>query len=164
MKAHVIVISIALAVAYFLRSGKILNHFVKDEFQGYYDNVSPKLLVMVDEFRAKWGHPVLISSASGAVGRENGSHDTSQHNIDKWGEVRALDLMPTVSGESMSAEDAQRAVELATDIGFTGIGVYSDTAPYWLLHVDVRENRIAGYPTTWGRVAGNYTTLSEVLA
>ncbi len=164
MNIPAVVISLALALMYFINSGKKLSHFSSNEFQGYYDQVSPKLLIMIDTFRDRWGHPVYISPASGAVGRHNGDSDTSQHNLDKWGEVRALDLMPTVDGRSMTAADAERAVSLAKEIGFTGIGVYSDTSPYWLLHVDVREDRLSGSPATWGRIAGIYTGLAEVLA
>jgi len=50
-----------------------------------------------------------------------------------------------------TAEDRQRAVEIATTVGFIGIGVYPDWKPRPGLHLDMkrREGRGFGNPGTW---------------
>lgn len=125
------------------------------------------LLTKLDAFRDQWGAPVQISPAAGGIGRHNGGDDHSQHNIDRWGEVRAVDVFPMVEirpGQyryMSTREDRQRAHDTARAVGFTGIGLYTDTKPGNMLHVDTREgSRVA----TWSRVAGDYRGIQEVLA
>jgi len=122
-------------------------HFFKPaEFQGHYERLNPKLKEYLDEFRRQWGRPIRISPAPKAVGRTDGN---SQHNYMRWGDVRAVDVMPDgLIGRS----DAIRAVQLAKDIGFTGIGVYPDWRPSSGMHLDVRDGRERGKPATWGGV------------
>lgn len=121
------------------------NYFQPNEFQGWYDRLDKLLLPKLNAFRREWGAPVRISPASGAVGRNIGS-SSSQHNFDRWGEVRAVDIMPT--GEN-TVENRRRAFEIAKRVGFTGIGVYPKWSPQWGLHVDVRRDKEEGRPATW---------------
>ena len=86
--------------------------------------------------------------------------------MDAWGEVRAVDVFPLVEirpGEYRymnSQADRARAFNTAKQVGFRGIGLYTDTQPGNMLHVDTRDaDRVA----TWSRVAGNYRGISEVL-
>ena len=73
----------------------------------------------------------------------------SQHNVDRWGEVRAVDIMP----EGIhTREDARRFRQLAEDCGFTGIGFYPHWAPRPGFHVDVRVNVNEHYVASWGRL------------
>ena len=133
-----------------------LRYFSASEFGVYYPMINSELLVKLDEFRHRWGRPVTVSPVAGAIVRHGGdSH--SQHNIDRWGETRAIDVFP----EGMETlEQRQRAYQIARAVGFTGIGIYTDTAPSNLLHVDVRPgDRVA----TWSRVNGEYLGINEVL-
>ena len=60
----------------------------------------------------------------------------------------------------MTAEEKAELLELAVEIGFTGIGFYTDTHPRHMMHVDVRDGDVA----TWARVDGSYVGIREVLA
>jgi len=140
-----------------------LHYFSPEEFHGWYDKMSPELLVKLDILRHQWGRPIRISPAQGAVGREDNSQ--SQHNFNRWGEVRAVDCYPE---GLITEDDAERVVIAATDCGFGGIGIY----PHWSggigLHVDVRPDKAMGYPATWGGVntetgRQRYVAMSEAL-
>lgn len=140
-----------------------LAHFKADEFGLWWPLMNADLLAKLDEFRARWGHPVRVSPADGSRGRVDTSE--SQHNIiHTLGSVRAVDVFPTVNGRGMSAGDMQAAVALAAEVGFTGIGVYTDTEPYPMLHLDVRPGREPGSPALWSRVNGEYGGLWEAFA
>ncbi|MGB0664393.1 MAG: hypothetical protein ACPGMR_11470 [Pontibacterium sp.] len=133
-----------------------LKYFSAAEFGEYADQLAPSLLTSLDKFRELWGAPVLISPVDGAIGRHLGHDNLSQHNIDRWGEVRAVDVFP----EGLNSLTAKRAYECAKKAGFTGIGLYSDTRPSWMMHLDVRDGKLA----TWSRVAGNYLGINELIA
>lgn len=130
-----------------------LNHFTPLEFGPWWLAMSNDLLLKVDEFRERWGDEVAISKAAGAIGRDDDPDDQSQHNPIRWGEVRAVDVIP--KGMDTSA-DRQRAFRIAKDIGFTGIGIYPDWKPSGGLHLDVRRSREVGNPNTWSafKIAG----------
>jgi len=67
--------------------------------------------------------------------------------------VRAVDIFPKIgSGYISSAADLERAFHIAKSVGFTSVGVYTDTAPGFMLHVDVRSSG----ETNWSRIAGVY--------
>jgi hypothetical protein len=116
----------------------------------WWQQMSPRLLIMLDVFRFQWGRPVNISGHKRAVGRHM-KDGLSQHNVDKWGEVRAIDVQPA---GMTTRDEAERALAIAESLGFTGFGLY----PHWSggpgLHLDVRHDRDPGYPTTWGAVLG----------
>ncbi|WP_299592703.1 hypothetical protein [uncultured Microbulbifer sp.] len=137
-----------------------LQYFKPSEFGIWYPLMAADLLTRLDLFRERWGAPVIISPAQGGIGRHGGEGDTSQHNIDRWGEVRAIDIFPTVGGNYITTTDQlKRAAHIAREVGFTGVGVYTDTKPGHMVHVDVRPDRNSGDPATWSRVAGNYYAL-----
>ena len=136
-----------------------LNYFSASEFGVWYPLMNRDLLLKLDAFRERWGRPVAISGNAAALGRHDDSE--SQHNVTRWGEVRAVDVFP----EGMnSAAERQRAFDIAKAVGFTGIGLYTDTSAGNMLHVDVREPKSHGYVATWSRVAGEYGSIYEVLA
>ena len=141
-----------------------LKHFAKSEFGIWYPLMSRKQLVTLDAFRESWGYPVEVSKADGSLGRHGGGE--SQHNVERWGEVRATDVFPKVpDGKGgyrymKTIEERKRAHRIATEVGFTGIGIYTDTSPGNLLHVDTRESeRVA----QWSRVDGQYLGIQRVL-
>ena len=123
-----------------------LRYFTPDEFREWWPQMSPRLLVMLDVLRHQWGQPIEISPADKAIGRKAGASLT-QHNIDKWGEVRAVDIFP--AGVT-TVDEAERFWALIKRVGFTGRGVYPDALPSVMFHVDVRVDRNPGEPAEWG--------------
>ena len=136
-------------------------HFSAEEFRGWSDDMSARLVTMLDVLRFKLGSPIAVSASEYALGRNLGRGKMSEHNVDHWGEVLAADCF--ISGVYNRAQ-AEAVVYEATGIGFTGIGVYSDThnnrgEEQVMFHLGVRPNELMGSPATWGRVDGEYTSL-----
>jgi len=125
-------------------------YYLESEFRGWYYDIDIALLYLIDKFREEWGAPVLISPASGSIGRRVSDPTkpgwTSQHNIVNHGKVKAIDLMPT--GMDTPA-DRERAYEIARQVGFTGIGIYPDWRPRAGIHVDIRADKLPGDPAKW---------------
>ena len=140
-------------------------HFDAEEFREWSDDMSARLVTMLDVLRFKLGSPIEISASEYALGRNLGVGKMSEHNIDHWGEVLAVDCF--ISGVCNRAQ-VEAVVYEATGIGFTGIGVYSDThnnsgEEQVMFHLGVRPNELMGSPATWGRVDGEYTTLMAAI-
>ena len=140
-------------------------HFSQEEFREWSDDMSARLITMLDVLRFKLGSAIEISASEYALGRELGRGKMSEHNVDHWGEVLAADCF--ISGIYNRAQ-SEAVVYEATSIGFTGIGVYSDThnnkgEEQVMFHLGVRPNELMGSPATWGRVDGEYTTLMAAI-
>jgi len=136
-------------------------YFSQEEFREWSDDMSARLVTMLDVLRFKLGSPIEISASEYALGRELGRGKMSEHNIDHWGEVLAVDCF--ISGVYNRAQ-VEAVVYEAEGIGFTGIGVYSDTHnnqgdDQVMFHLGVRPNELMGSPATWGRISGKYTSL-----
>ena len=136
-------------------------HFTQEEFREWSEDMSPRLVTMLDVLRFRLGSPIEISLSEYALGRNLGRNELSEHNVDEWGEVLAVDCF--VSGVYNRAQ-AEAVVYEAEEIGFTGIGVYSDTRnnqgqEQVMFHLGVRPNELMGSPATWGRISGKYTSL-----
>ena len=136
-------------------------HFTQEEFREWSEDMSPRLVTMLDVLRFRLGRPIAISASEYALGRNLGVGKMSEHNIDEWGEVLAVDCF--VSGVYNRAQ-AEAVVYEAEGIGFTGIGVYSDThnnrgEEQVMFHLGVRDSERMGSPATWGRISGKYTSL-----
>jgi hypothetical protein len=136
-------------------------HFDAEEFREWSDDMSPRLVTMLDVLRFKLGSPIEISASEYALGRNLGVGKMSEHNIDEWGEVLAVDCF---IGGVYNRAQAEAVVYEAEGIGFTGIGVYSDTDnnqgdDQVMFHLGVRPNELMGSPATWGRISGKYTSL-----
>ena len=136
-------------------------HFSQEEFREWAEDMSPRLVTMLDVLRFRLGSPIEISASEYALGRNLGVGKMSEHNIDHWGEVLAADCF--ISGIYNRAQ-SEAVVYEATSIGFTGIGVYSDThnnkgEEQVMFHLGVRPNELMGSPATWGRVDHDYTSL-----
>ena len=154
-----------------------LRHFTESEFRSWGNLIDEDLLLMVDEFRHQWGSPTRVSPVNGAIGRHMGPEAKSQHNIDRWGKVKAIDLMPMVklSGGAltgMTLHEMNLAYQIAKKIGFTGIGIYPDWKPVPGIHLDNRADRESGSPATWagirkvlpgGKSTQRYVSIEEVL-
>lgn len=65
----------------------------------------------------------IISPATGSLGRWSAPDSNSGHNINKWGEVLAVDIFVSCI---KSVEDIHQLITVADRIGFTGIGFYPD--------------------------------------
>lgn len=139
-----------------------LKHFRPAEFGIFWPLMSHDLLTNMDTLRAHWGRPIRISPVAGAIGRLDESN--SQHNvINTLGVIKALDFFPAGSADDggLTINEARDFVDIMRQIGFKGIGVYTDTEPSIMIHGDVRDtDRVA----TWSRIAGQYTSIDKVIA
>ena len=125
-------------------------HFSQEEFREWAEDMSPRLVTMLDVLRFRLGRPIAISASEYALGRNLGRGKMSEHNIEEWGEVLAVDCF--ISGV-YSRQQAEAVVYEAEAIGFTGIGVYSDThnncgEEQVMFHLGVRPNEDMGSPAT----------------
>lgn len=145
-----------------------LYYFADTEFvrggRNWFTLMDPRLLVLLDVFRFRWGRPVEISGHPDALGRVLGPTELSDHNLSRHGAVLAADVLP--EGCS-SRSDLQRAMALAVEIGFTSIGIYPDWHPSPGLHLGVRHERRPGDPAVWGAVhtpqGQKYVTVADAL-
>ena len=140
-------------------------YFSQEEFREWSDDMSARLVTMLDVLRFRLGSAIAVSASEYALGRNLGRGKMSEHNIDEWGEVLAVDCF--VSGVYNRAQ-SEAVVYEATSIGFTGIGVYSDThnnkgEEQVMFHLGVRPNELMGSPATWGRVDHDYTSLMAAI-
>ncbi len=130
--------------------------FEPSEFREWWLYMDTDLLQKLDTFRSLWGRPVAISSHPDALGRHMGAGGSkSYHNIDRYGAVRAVDIFP----QGLNPGNAAQAVQLAEQAGFGGIGLYTDTQPSMMMHLDNRAT-----PGRWARVAGNYLGIEQAYA
>lgn len=132
-----------------------LKYFEPSEFGAFYTFINNDLLIKLDKFRELWGAPVMVSPAVGGIGRHDDSN--SQHNISMLGETRAIDVFPRGMDNIV---ERRRALTIAKQVGFTGIGIYTDTQPSNLLHVDVRDTENVAL---WARVGGDYVSITQVV-
>lgn len=136
-----------------------LKHFSTSEFKGQASYLSIELLLKLDTIRDVSGYNIMISPAPGGIIRHQGKAATSQHNIDKWGEGRAIDIMPYVKKfgkkRALTLVEAQDFVTLAKKLGFRGIGVYPTWKPFPGFHLDVRLVSEFGIIHTWSRIPVN---------
>lgn len=139
-------------------------HFQSEEFRSWSDDMSPRLVTLLDVLRFQIGSAVHISPHPDSLGRELGRGDMSEHNIDEWGEVLAADFFVPHVETRAAVEDV---VDRMRKLGFTGIGVYTDTTYQGrampMFHGGVRPTRNMGDPATWGRVNGKYTSLMAAI-
>ena len=140
-------------------------HFEAEEFREWSEDMSARLVTMLDVLRFKLGSPIAVSASEYALGRNLGRGKMSEHNIDEWGEVLAVDCF---IGGVYNRAQAEAVAHEAEGIGFTGIGVYSDThnnrgEEQVMFHLGVRPNELMGSPATWGRVNGEYTSLMAAI-
>ena len=138
-----------------------MKYFKEHEFSGWYDQLNPALMVNLDELRHRWGMPIAISPVRGAVGRHKGEDNTSQHNVDKWGEVRAVDTLPH---GIKTQEDANRFYRLSRDCGFSGVGFYPQWKPRPGFHLDVRVNSNLLCVATWGQLNSEWISIQAAIA
>jgi len=138
-----------------------MQYFSQEEFREWAEDMSPRLVTMLDVLRFRLGSAIEISGSEYALGRNLGRGKMSEHNIDEWGEVLAVDCF---IGGVYNRAQAEAVAHEAEGIGFTGIGVYSDTRnnqgqEQVMFHLGVRPNELMGSPATWGRISGKYTSL-----
>ena len=136
-------------------------HFSQEEFRDWAEDMSPRLVTMLDVLRFRLSSAIEISASGAALGRNLGRDKLSEHNVDHWGEVLAVDCF---IGGVYNRAQTEAVVYEAEGIGFTGIGVYSDTHnnqgdDQVMFHLGVRPNELMGSPATWGRISGKYTSL-----
>lgn len=139
-------------------------HFELAEFRQWGDQMSARQVTLLDVLRFRLGRPVIISPHPDALGRNMGLESESAHNVDRWGKVLATDaFIPGVHYR----EQAESVIDEARAIGFTGIGLYTDTQyggkKMPMFHFDCRPTRKMGAPATWGRVSRKYVSINQAL-
>lgn len=112
----------------------------------------PEVLELLNKVRAKHGAPINISPHRGALGRHLGA-SFSDHNIDRWKQVRVADVFPVMDQTPVAA---QKFVDVCLEVGVTALGVY----PHWKnkhgvqqvgFHLGYRPERTDN-PATWGMI------------
>ena len=58
-------------------------HFEAEEFREWSDDMSARLITMLDVLRFKLGSPIAVSASEYALGRNLGVGKMSEHNIDE---------------------------------------------------------------------------------
>jgi len=71
-------------------------YFSSEEFREWAEDMSPRLITMLDVLRFRLGSPIEVSGSEYALGRELGRGKMSEHNIDEWGKIGAT-LSPPMS-------------------------------------------------------------------
>lgn len=140
-------------------------NFEEQEFGSWGPYMSPRLVTMLDVLRFRLDQPIHISPHPKALGRRLGKTNESEHNIDFWGEVLAVDCFVK---RVFTRSQASNVIHTARMIGFTGIGIY----PEWTnssgvqqvgFHLGVRPTARMGEPAEWGFLNGRQTTLEQAL-
>ena len=139
-----------------------LKYFDRDEFYrndiDWFPKMNQELLYKLDVLRSIWGAPIHISKNPLAIGRfKDECRPRSDHNYDRWGEVRAVDVFPGYKGSGI------HFYKLAKDCLFHGIGYYPDWEMADLkggFHLGIRYGKDHG---TWGYVDGNMVSIEEAL-
>ena len=139
--------------------------FSSTEFGEWSEDMSFRLITLLDVLRYRCGSRIQISKSPYALGRRLGLDSQSCHNVDMWGEILAADcFVEHVYGRMQVAG----IVELASLLGFTGIGIY----PQWKnnqgetqcgFHFDVRPTREMGDPATWSFFNGEFHAIEHGL-
>lgn len=138
----------------------MLRHFDRSEFGQSASVMAESTLLTLDAFREAWGAPVTVSPVNGALARYMGPEPMSGHNVDRWGACMAVDAFP--SG-MVTKSDMTRAVACAITAGATGIGLYTDTKPGYMIHIDTRPDRTPYKPRLWSRYDGTYGMIGDVI-
>lgn len=130
----------------------------------WWQEMDARLLILLDVFRSHWGQRVRVSKHELALGRHDGPDDEGDHNIDRHPAVLAADCFP----EGITTrEEAEFAIELATEVGFTAIGIYPDWRGGCGMHLATRRSREPGDPATWGAIQGKngqvYVSVDDAL-
>jgi len=71
-------------------------HFTQEEFRGWAEDMSPRLVTMLDVLRFLLGSAIAISASDYALGRNLGRGKMSENNINEWGRIGAT-LSPSTS-------------------------------------------------------------------
>ena len=134
-----------------------MKYFKPHEFREWYGYMNPSLLAKLDLFRELWEAPVTISPHPDSLGRLLSPTMLTRHNVNRYRTVDAVDVFPKGMD---TKEDMERAFKCAKQAGFKGIGLYTDTNPSNMMHLDVRD---CDDLATWVRVKGKYKGISEVI-
>lgn len=130
-----------------------VRHFKRAEFVGSSFAGGPTLdltpmldarvILAIDELRARLEAPLLVSRVDGALVRIYGDESSRHYATGRLSD--AVDLFtPQASLE--------RVFEVASSIdAIGGVGLYPHTRPHHLVHIDTRPRGFAGRLATWAR-------------
>jgi hypothetical protein len=136
-----------------------LRHFKPYEFdlrphggEDWWSRMSSEILLLVDEVREQHGAIIEVSPHVSALGRYLGL-SFSDHNFDRWKEVRAIDVFPAMDQTSAAA---LKFLGVCKKVGVGAIGCY----PHWTnknglqqigFHLGYRPERTDN-PALWGMI------------
>jgi hypothetical protein len=128
--------------------------------EDWYSRMSPMVLDLLEQLRERHGAKIEISPHPRALGRYLGESSQSDHNVDRWKEVRAADVFPDMP---QTPKATREFLELCREAGVSAVGVY----PHWRnrlgeyqigFHIGYRPDRY-GNPGLWGLIrTANGTT------
>ena len=131
------------------------------DFRKWKASVDEKLLESLKSFSEKIETEFFISPAPGSIGRHGGT-SMSMHNVDRWGTVKAIDIM--FSNLEFNAESVKKILNAAKKSNFGGVGVYPHWQPRWGVHLDIRKKKKNGKIAKWARnKKGIYVSIDDVI-
>ncbi len=142
-----------------------LKNFYPSEFGIWWPFMDNELLTKLDMFRDQLKDKVIISPATGSIGRLKAAISDSQHILSPDLKIRAVDVMLPKNllgvNYSRGGTELKKVFDLALSIGFRGVGVYSKWKPYAGLHLDTRPKPTHKYGNflvdTWSGVYNELT-------
>jgi hypothetical protein len=111
------------------------------EFGDRADDIDPRTIYAADAMRARLGSPLTVSPVLGATARFGGNARSQHYAIGR--RATAVDLMPAMA----TLGDAYRAALGVQAIG--GVGLYPDTSPLPMIHIDTRPRKPGGGVFQW---------------
>ena len=114
-------------------------YFSSEEFREWAEDMSPRLVTMLDVLRFRLGSPIAISGSDYALGRNLGRGKMSAHNIDEWGEVLAVDCFIGGVYSRAQAEAVAREAVTASDAGDSTQWILADNTQATVTHEELKE-------------------------
>jgi len=114
-------------------------HFDQEEFRDWAEDMSPRLVTMLDVLRFLLGSPIEVSGSEYAIGRNLGRGKMSEHNVDEWGEVLAVDCFVRGVYNRAQAEAVAREAVTASDAGDSTQWILADNTQATVTHEELKE-------------------------
>jgi len=114
-------------------------YFTPEEFREWSDDMSPRLVTMLDVLRFRLDRVIEISGSAQALGLNLGRGKMSEHNVDEWGEVLAVDCFVSGVYSRAQAEAVAREAVTASDAGDSTQWILADNTQATVTHEELKE-------------------------
>lgn len=101
------------------------------------DGIKEEVVAKLQTLRTKYGKPMKITSG----------YRCPQHPIEAKKSVPGAHALGLAADIGVDGPDAYRVLQLAFELGFTGIGVQQKSTGRFI-HLDIRNGELPG-PTVW---------------